>query len=117
MSTRDSEWYRYQRKDGKPGRLMHRLGPEYTTLNACDVCGKLGIPRKVRVRNDVFGWNGESEKDWTTPSKDMLCTGCWNKVRAIVRKRDEANSCRRMLNKLTRTIRDERKNQNDRRSA
>jgi hypothetical protein len=86
-------------------------------LRTCDICGKVGAAKRVCSRSDVYRWNVEDRNDYATATKDMLCMGCWNKVRAIVRKEDEADECRRLLNKLTRSISDERKNQDNRRTA
>ena len=86
-------------------------------IRHCDLCGKEGTAATIYTRNDVRGWNFDGRHDYTTKPKDCLCMACWNKVRAIVRKEEQADECRRLLNKLTRSISDERKNQDDRRTA
>lgn len=90
---------------------------ECLRVRHCDLCGKEGTTSTIYERNDVWGWNRDGRDDYTTESKSALCTSCWNKVRAIVRKQDEADECRRLLSQLTRSISNERKNQNDRRTA
>lgn len=82
-------------------------------LRTCDICGRIGAAKRVCYRNDVYRWNVDW-KDYTTTSKHMLCTGCWNKVRALVRKERKAGECSLLLNKLTRSISDARKDQNNR---
>jgi len=108
----DIEWHQYKRKDGKLGHWYQIPGPHYTVLNVCDVCGKISTPKKIHNRNDVFGWNFE-KNDWSTPAKNMLCTGCWNKAAVIIHKRHDLDKCRCLLNKLTRIIRHEQKNQDN----
>lgn len=85
-------------------------------IRFCELCGKEGTTSTI-YRRDVFGWNFESPKDCTTKPKNVLCMSCWNKVRAIVRKRDATDEIRILLNKLTKAISDERKNQNNRRAS
>ena len=110
----DLEWHQYIRKDGKPGRWYQVPGPEYTPLNKCDVCGLVSTPKKVQTRNDVYGWNRESRKDYLAPPRNMLCMGCWNRVRALVRRKDETSEIGIAIRKLQRAIQHERKNQNHR---
>lgn len=83
-------------------------------LMSCNLCGKVGTAKRVCNRSDVYRWNVENRKDYDTASKHMLCMGCWNKARAIVRKRDDVDGLRIFLNKITRSISNERKNQNNR---
>lgn len=71
-----------------------------TSLNTCQVCGKVSTPKKVHCRNDVFRWNAESSSDFTTKNKDILCMGCWNKIRPLVSRQMSVNENRRMINKL-----------------
>lgn len=73
-----------------------------TTLNACDICGRLGTRRRVTHRHHIYRWNSDGPRDWKTPSKHMLCVGCWNKARALVRAISEADEIRRLGRKLHR---------------
>lgn len=109
----DNEWHQYIRKDGKPGHWYCVPGPEYTPLNTCDICGLLGTPRRVRLRSDVWSWMQDHPKDWANGGKNnCLCTGCWNRARAIVNRRDAIKQNAKTVRKLLRTIQHERKNQN-----
>lgn len=84
----------------------------------CCLCGKEGTATTIYTRTGIGGWDLESRIEiYTKKTKDCICMACWNKVRAIVRKQDEADECRRFLKKLARSISDERKNQDDRRTA
>ena len=97
-------------QDGKPGRLV-QVSRAYTPLNTCDLCGKIGTPKKVCVRSKIFAWNGEMRYGFRYgDANNMLCIGCWNKVKAIVKKQDEADECRTILRQIQRRITDERKN-------
>ena len=100
-----------------PGRRWVYHKNPVADFRTCDLCGKLGAAKKVNRKSDVYRWNAEDQRDNTTIPKDMLCLACWNKVRAIARKEAEADECRRLINKLTRSISNERKNQNNRRTA
>lgn len=98
-----------------------RLCGECSRVRCCDLCGKEGTTSNIYSRTDVWAWNDPrrfSRKcagaDWV--QKNVLCMGCWNKVRAISRKEEEAEENRRFLNKLERVISNERKNQNHRRA-
>lgn len=103
------EWVFCKRKDGSTGRRMQMVVYEYTPLNTCELCGKTSTPKKVCYRSDISGWNREHRNDFAAAPIDTLCTGCWNKVRAVVRKIHAANECSKLFNKLTRSIRDERR--------
>lgn len=81
-------------------------------IHTCDACGTMGTKKTTHYRSDVFAWNWDKQDDYHMRSKDMLCTGCWNKARAIKRKQQQADECRTLLNKLIRSISDERKHTN-----
>ena len=81
-----------------------------TVLNECGCCGKISTPKKVHERS-VRSWrysekelkDGDVDFDTFIESikKDsMLCTGCWNKVKAIEKREDEAQEIKRLTNKL-----------------
>jgi len=90
---------------------------ECEKIRYCDLCDKKGNQSTIYVRNDVYGWEFDGRNDYIGKSKTCLCMACWNKVRAIVNKENEADECRKLLNKLTRSISNERKNQNHRRTT
>lgn len=89
-------------RSGPTCRLIENpVSPVY----ACDLCGRLGTKRMVRERLDSWQWNAEDDKRWwETPDRDCLCTGCWNKVRVVVRRKKEAALLKRLVNKLKRSI-------------
>lgn len=75
---------------------------KFTVINTCDLCKKIGIPRRVRYRSDVFGWNRNNSKDFEFDQKNVLCTGCWNKVRSLLDKEEKSRAITQLLNKLKR---------------
>lgn len=80
-----------------------------THLVTCELCGFTSTPKKVSYRSEIYGWNRENNKDVETPATCTLCTGCWNKVKVVVKKIKAANECEKLLNYLKRSIRDERR--------
>lgn len=73
-----------------------------TTLVECELCHKIGVPKKIHVRNDVHGWTKQSRKDCEYEPKTCLCMSCWNKVKALVKRQDETNEIKLLISKLTR---------------
>jgi hypothetical protein len=71
-----------------------------TTLRECDVCSKLSTPKKIMCRNLLYKWNVDDKKDYETPSKNMLCTGCWNKIRVLVKRQNVCEENKRLTAKL-----------------
>lgn len=83
-----------------------------TWLKACEVCKVMGTTKRVKSRNFAGGWPGElGEPKW------VLCMKCWNRYQTLVRRTHGANECRRLINQLSKRISDERKNQDNRRTA
>lgn len=119
MVAIELEWERVTLKNGKPGKRLQLVGAYYTPIRYCELCGKFGPPRKVCIRDDVYGWNRLGPDDYTTESKSMLCTGCWNKVRPLCRKEEEVRKLRVLINKMLRTTGNEQKqgDQNNRRAS
>ena len=83
---------------------------ECRSIRYCDLCEKEGNAKTIYQRNDVWSWNFDGPKDYTTKSKSCLCMSCWNKVRAVVRRQDKADELQQEINKLNRSIKDERRN-------
>lgn len=106
------EWDLIPLKNGKPGRRVHSVPVYYTPINCCDVCGTLVPPKKVCDRSGVWGWNFDGPKDYKSKSKSMLCMGCWNKIRPLHKKAIEVDELRTLINRLNRTISDEKKRNN-----
>lgn len=71
-----------------------------TTLKNCDLCGRLSTPKKIVYRSYIYGWNQKDKNDYLTKSKDYLCMGCWNKVRALVKKQNICDENRRLISKI-----------------
>lgn len=83
----------------KPGNYSTKRALFYTyprtDLVDCQLCGKRSTPKKVHYRSDVAGWNGGLDKD-------VLCTGCWNKLKPLVNKEREYFELRALTSKLYR---------------
>ena len=90
-----------------------------TPLNVCEVCGKTSTPKKVSQRHDVYLWDKDisftksgrmdykkcARGIWDN-SKTMLCMSCWNKAKAIEKRRDDGNTIADLNMKLQRSIRE-----------
>lgn len=98
--TFDWEWYRYPRKDGKPGAWRYRPGPWYTPVLQCDLCGRMGTHRTVQTRWDCRPMNDFRWRVWT------LCLGCWNRVRPLWAAYRKIEALRKLARKLRRAHRD-----------
>ena len=98
------ETYFYKRKDGKQGSLRRRVVGCYTPLFTCELCGKVSTPFKVHEREDVIGWDWGKKGAREQPSKVLLCTGCWNKVKPINKRREEACLNSKLINRTKREI-------------
>lgn len=105
-------WYRDK---GRPHAYW--LENPVTKLETCQLCGKTSTPKKVSHRIVIYRWNCHDKKDWSCESKSVLCMGCWNKVRPLVEREDEADDMKRFINQVKKEISNERKNQNDRANA
>ena len=100
----------------------------WSPLNQCSMCKKLGEKRQVRSRPDAAYWwwpAFKTDKEWreysreewlkygdSCPWSSVLCTGCWNKARAIVRRKAECHQTIKLIKKAQREIANVRKNQN-----
>jgi hypothetical protein len=99
----------------KPGnkswkRAMFIKNP-VTKLRQCGVCGKISTPKKISYRSLCADWYMESLDEPMQQERNILCTGCWNKVRVIVARQHEANEIRRLNSKLIREYRKCQKSQ------
>lgn len=58
----------------------------YTVLVQCQSCGRIGPPKRVQYRSllDL-----------------VLCMGCWNRIRAIKKRRDEIAALTKELRRET----------------
>ncbi len=74
-----------------------------TWLNACQLCGFYSVPKKVTWRSGINRWDRINKRDWVK-SKEVLCTGCWNKVKHLAKIKDEAEENKTLINKLKRAI-------------
>jgi hypothetical protein len=81
----------------------------------CDLCGKQHGENIIKTRSDVYGWNWAGEKKgWVVPSKNLLCTSCWNKVKPIVKMYDMANDIKYLINMTKKEIRNGKDQDNGR---
>lgn len=100
--TENGAWYNFNKTAVKSwARAEYRENPT-TKLNQCSLCGRMSVPKKVCERNDVWGWNLNNGVSGT--SKGMLCMGCWNKVKAVVKRRTDADKIKRATNQLNRRL-------------
>jgi len=98
----NTEYYTKPTKSGKPGKKIYTRRYWYTPLNQCDLCGMWSTPKKIHYRGDVYGWDWDKGSEYLTPSKDVLCMGCWNKVKVISKRKREAKELKKLTNKLYR---------------
>ena len=92
---------------------------DYTKLNTCELCKRTSTPKNVNVKYDCMYWDLPSKHEWKKENKTlkgyflhfysnakedtgMLCVGCWNKVRVIVKRQEEAEELTKLSNKLKR---------------
>lgn len=100
-------------KAGKPRKRGECEYAWFTPLLTCQLCGFFSTPRNVRDRDDCYQYDHRPDHqrdqlrfnyemkvgNWGTPT---LCTGCWNKVRAIIRRVDELRDLHTLVRKLQR---------------
>lgn len=101
-STKDETEYRYVVEGRRPCRFTWERNP-CTHLNTCEVCGVIGVPRKVARRTDVYGWDWETPYDYKA-TKDVLCVRCWNRARAVKTRRNDVEQNRLLINRIKREI-------------
>lgn len=98
------------KKNGEPSKIGLGETIYATPLYKCDVCGKVSVPKNVNYRADCYRWNCDNN-EWTIESKDMLCTGCWNKIRALVKKETEIYEVKKLSKTLEKEARKWRRSQ------
>jgi hypothetical protein len=92
------------KKDGTPHPTRFTTQTaRYTPFRECQLCGFRHGPRRVHERSCIYGWDLEVQH--AQDSKTMLCTGCWNKARAIVRLKGQAYDLKRQMNALQKAYR------------
>jgi len=107
------EWIPYIKKNGEPGKNGYLNSHRYFTyLNICDICGKMSTPKKINIRNNVWGWNKDNKHDYLTENLDMLCMSCWNKVIKIKHKEKMLQESLQVTKQLTTVIWHEQRNTN-----
>lgn len=114
-------------KSGKPGKRLRMVSMGYhTKLSNCERCGRLGSPRYVHCRGDVYGWEWPLDgrgypvaPPGEYHSKTRLCMACWNFARAIERKKALLAELRKGIKELGSAVWHERKTirENDGRAA
>lgn len=98
----DGFWFNTNRVARKSWKRAERWGNPRTVVNACEVCSLLGTPRRVTERSDCYRaalFGIRRSADYAAP---MLCTGCWNKVRAFVRRWDQLQELRSVAKRIQR---------------
>lgn len=101
----DGFWVNTNKKGNMSWARAFFVANPVTKLVECKLCHKRSTPKKVSFRSDVVNWNNRHLKDWFLhESKDVLCVGCWNKVRALEKRDAEAAELRLLVNKLHREI-------------
>lgn len=127
---RSNDWSKYSFPRGRT--VERRLSPsvdaidnrrvcddcayvKWSEVRRCSLCGIFGSARKVQGRSHVYRWKAQSDDDSWGPDDDVLCTGCWNRVRALVDRANEADEIRRLAAKLERAIK--HGNENKRQAA
>lgn len=88
-----TEWERFVRKDGKPGRWIDSL-VHFCHLHVCEECGRLDGAHRVRYRYSLYD---------LCQGKCLVCTGCARRLRPLARVLDEAAELARLSRKLLRT--------------
>lgn len=107
----DGVWFRQK---GRGHSRWYWLENPVTKLKTCELCRKTSTPKKVTHRDGIYGWNFHNKEDLSFESKDVLCVGCWNKVRSLIERKHKADEVGKIINELERTISHEHKNQNHR---
>lgn len=103
------EWERYRRKDGTPGRLIEGV-THYSPLFVCELCEKLGPKKKIQYRNDCYLYEHRDRYRSGTP---LLCMGCWNKIRPLVKRIREAQENDKLIRKMKRELRELERERNN----
>lgn len=78
-------------------RRSHRLVytyREYCPLYVCQRCSRAGSGRQVQYRSGVYAAMG---------GRSLLCIGCWNQVRPVIRRQEAIDDLMRLQRKLMRT--------------
>lgn len=102
-------FYQVRLKNGAWSKRTYPEIIEFTPLNKCDICGKVSTPKKVNCRTDCYHWYTNTRYDNGYNYMNILCMPCWNKVRSIMKKEEEAKEINSLYKKLKREITNERK--------
>ena len=97
----DMQYYFVVRKNGVLGTRIHATsGPPYTVLKQCGRCQQWGTPKKTHYRSNCHEYNYSKGGN-----EGAMCTGCWNTVISLLRKRERLDN----LRTLTKTLKRARK--------
>lgn len=98
--------YRKILKSGKVSDRWEWLpGNPYTPLHLCDLCSKISTPKKIQYRPMCYKWDADNRKRyWEGRQSGILCMGCWNKVRHIVKREEEVEQSRLLINAINREV-------------
>ena len=74
-------------KSGKVSKNSKRIwGRPFIPLHVCELCSRIGTPKKVQHRPHCFSWDKSIEDQCGVVLKTgLLCMGCWNKLRRIIK--------------------------------
>ena len=102
------QYYRRILKSGKESKNIYWRPVYYTRLNECQMCGKIGIPKRVNNR-EVIGWDAEKNNEGRYMLEKanyhtMFCMKCWNKIQPIYKNVMESEEIRLGIQRLSREI-------------
>lgn len=86
-------WYEFSRlKSGGYSKRLVMHCALYSPFQQCRLCGVWGVPKKVQYRPCCGHYPKRPEP--------IYCMGCWNKVRAIVRREEDAEFAAKAARKI-----------------
>lgn len=96
----------YIKKNGKESNhFLICVWSYYSAVVECELCGVIGPKKKVMHHPDIFGWNFDHPKDYSTEIKCTLCMPCYNKIKDVVKKQKACDKSAKLLKELQWLIR------------
>ncbi|MBL1319623.1 MAG: hypothetical protein COA63_000990 [Methylophaga sp.] len=86
--------------------IQYRINTnDISMIKKCELCRKYSSSQYTYFRSDVYEWDNPRRMDgskirYCGKLKNTLCTGCWNKARAVKRVLDKADGLRSLNVKL-----------------
>jgi hypothetical protein len=91
-------WYEFRRlKNGKYGKRPVMQSAWYSPFQQCRECGVWGVPKRVQYRPICFDVHKRLEP--------IYCMACWNRLRVIVRREEDAEFAACAARKIIREVR------------